>query len=392
MGDFVMPSLGAGMESGVLVRWKVEVGDLVARGDIIAEVETEKGLIEIEVFESGVVESLAAREGEKLPVGRVMASIAEDTDRRSGAEAPRATPSARRLALEQDVDLAQIEGSGRHGSVTRRDVTRSREPTRVRVTPYARRLAEERGIDLSRVSPGRDGIVRAAQLEAAPSVEGPSPIRRAIATAMSRSKREIPHYYLAHTIDLGDLTSWLAEENERRTIAERYVLGALLVRAVARAVREVPEMNARWTGEAAPPLETINVGVAVAKRGGGLVAPAIHDADRLALDELMRTFSDLVGRARRGSLRSSELADATITVTSLGERGVEQVFPIIHPPQVAMVGFGRVIARPWAVDGEVLVRPTVVATLAADHRVSDGHRGGLFLAAIDRLLQDPEQL
>jgi pyruvate dehydrogenase E2 component (dihydrolipoamide acetyltransferase) len=209
---------------------------------------------------------------------------------------------------------------------------------------------------------------------------------------MSRSKREVPHYYLSTTIDLHRATSWLAEGNQKRPVTERLLYGVLLLKAAALALREVPELNGVWDGDRAVPSEAIHVGVAISLREGGLVAPALHHADRQSLGELMSKFRDLVNRARAGSLRSSELSDPTITVTSLGEQGVETVFPIIYPPQVAIVGFGKVVQRPWVVDGQVVARPVVTATLSADHRVSDGHRGGLFLAAVDRLLQEPSKL
>ena len=198
--------------------------------------------------------------------------------------------------------------------------------------------------------------------------------------------------YLAHTVDLHRALAWLADENTRRPVTERLLYGVLLIRAVALALREVPELNGVWRGERVEPGSGIHVGVAVSLRGGGLVAPALHDAGRQPLGDLMRAFRDLVQRARSGGLRSSELSDPTITVTSLGEQGVESVFGIVYPPQVAIVGFGRVGPRPWVVDGAVVARPLVMATLSADHRASDGHRGGLFLAAVDRLLQSPERL
>ena len=166
----------------------------------------------------------------------------------------------------------------------------------------------------------------------------------------------------------------------------------LLIKAVALALREVPELNGVWRGDHAEPSTAIHVGVAISLRGGGLVAPALHDADRRDLGDLMRAFRDLVQRARGGGLRSSELSDPTITVTSLGEHGVETVFGIVYPPQLAIVGFGKVVERPWIVDGAVVARPLITVTLSADHRVTDGHRGGLFLAAVERLLQAPERL
>jgi pyruvate dehydrogenase E2 component (dihydrolipoamide acetyltransferase) len=161
---------------------------------------------------------------------------------------------------------------------------------------------------------------------------------------------------------------------------------------VASALRQVPELNALWKENAAIQSPDIHVGVAVSIRQGGLVAPAIHNTDKRSLGELMSSFQDVVKRARAGTLRSSELSDPTITVTSMGEQGVETVFGVIYPPQVALVGFGKVVDRPWVIEGQVVSRPVLTASLSADHRVTDGHRGGVFLSAIDRLLQEPGQL
>jgi pyruvate dehydrogenase E2 component (dihydrolipoamide acetyltransferase) len=217
-------------------------------------------------------------------------------------------------------------------------------------------------------------------------------MRRTIGAAMARSKREVPHYYLATTIDMHRALAWLQAENLRRPVADRLLSGVLLLKAVALALREVPELNAVWRGDALVPSPAVHLGIAISLRGGGLVAPALHAADQRSLDDLMRGFRDLVQRARAGGLRSSEMSDPTITVTSLGEQGVETVFGIVYPPQVAIVGFGKVVERPWSVEGTIVSRPVVTATLSADHRVSDGHRGGRFLAAVDRRLQEPARL
>ena len=217
-------------------------------------------------------------------------------------------------------------------------------------------------------------------------------MRQAIAAAMARSKREIPHYYVAHTIEVHRALAWLTDENTRRPVPERLLYGVLLLKAVALALREVPELNGVWRGDHVEPSAAVHVGVAISLRGGGLIAPALHDVEGQPLGALMSALRDLVQRARGGGLRSSELSDATITVTSLGEQGVESVLGIVYPPQVAIVGFGRIVERPWVVDGAIQPRPVVTATLSADHRVSDGHRGGLFLGAVDRLLQSPERL
>jgi pyruvate dehydrogenase E2 component (dihydrolipoamide acetyltransferase) len=217
-------------------------------------------------------------------------------------------------------------------------------------------------------------------------------MRKAIATAMARAKREIPHYYLATHIDMSRAMAWLQAENLKRSVPERLLYTVLLLKAVALATHDVPEMNGFWRDGAFKPGGGVHVGVAISLRQGGLIAPAMHDVDKKSLDEIMTGLRDLVKRTRAGVLRSSEISEATITVTNLGEQGVETVFGVIYPPQVALVGFGKVVERPWAANGMVGARPVMVATLAADHRASDGHRGGLFLATIERLLQEPEKL
>jgi pyruvate dehydrogenase E2 component (dihydrolipoamide acetyltransferase) len=393
MAEFVMPILGADMTAGTLVAWRKQPGETVRRGDTIAEVETEKGVIDVEVFTSGVIESLLVQPGAKVPVGTPLARIRGEGE----AEAPAAVvlpPPTAVMAAPPPVtppDAAPAPAPA---------------PGRVRVSPLARKLAAELGIDLASVrGTGPGGAIGREDIEqaAAKKAEAPPPavpsqaerqarMRQAIAAAMSRSKREIPHYYLATTIDMHRALTWLAEENQKRSVEDRLLNGILLLKAVALALREVPELNALWAGDHAVPSPAIHVGVAISLRKGGLVAPALHDTDRQGLDELMRRFRDLVNRARVGSLRSSELSDPTITVTSLGEQGVETTFGIIYPPQVAIVGFGKVVERPWSVDGQIVTRRVINATLSADHRVTDGHRGGLFLAAVDRLLQEPSQL
>jgi pyruvate dehydrogenase E2 component (dihydrolipoamide acetyltransferase) len=186
--------------------------------------------------------------------------------------------------------------------------------------------------------------------------------------------------------------AWLEPRNQERPVTERLLPGVLLVKATALALRQVPELNGFWRDGHAEKSQAIHVGVAISLRGGGLVAPALHDADKQTLDELMRGLQDLTKRARAGSLKSSEMTDPTVTITSLGERGVESVFGIIYPPQLALVGFGKVVERPWVLDGRIAAQPVVTATLAGDHRATDGHRGALLLDAIDRLLQEPEKL
>lgn len=406
-----MPFLGADTDEGTLVEWRVKPGDRVARGDVVALVETQKGLVEIEIFQSGVVESLAVEPGTTLPVGALLATL------RGDGAAPEALPPRGDSRPEGAAPSAPVEGGpapSRQAAPTERRPPGppARPPTgaRTRVSPLARRLAEQHHVDLATVrGTGPDGAITRADVEravagtAAPAAPpapaaAPTPVDRAaamrgvIAAAMARSKREIPHYYLGTQIDLGRLVDWLAVENERRPVTERLLHAAPLLRAVALAVREVPEMNGHWLDGRFQPGQGVHVGVAISLRQGGLVAPAIHDVDQKSVDQVMRDLLDLVKRTRAGVVRSSEIADATITVTNLGDQGVETVFGVIYPPQVALVGFGKVVRRPWAADGMLGVRPVLAASLSADHRASDGHRGARFLAAVDRLLQEPEQL
>lgn len=217
-------------------------------------------------------------------------------------------------------------------------------------------------------------------------------MRKVIGAAMARSKREIPHYYLAEDVLLTAATAWLAERNASRSITDRLLLAPLLLKGVAAALGRFPELNGYYKDNAFVAGDGIHIGVAISLRAGGLVTPALLDVDQKDVDQINRELLDLIRRTRAGSLRASELSAGTITVTNLGDQGVDRVFGIIYPPQVALVGFGRPTERPWAIDGGLRVAPVITATLAADHRVSDGHRGGLFLAAVRDLLQNPDEL
>lgn len=376
-----MPSLGADMEAGTLVQWLKQPGDRLARGDIIAVVDTEKGAIEIEVFEDGVLDRALVSPGDKVPVGTVLAvirGVGEATATGPAATAPqaaavravRASPAARKAAEELAVDLMSVTGTGPAGAITREDVERAASRARVAVPspPSA-------GVPVETAAPARLAGMRAA-----------------IAAAMSRSKREIPHVYLSTTIDMTNALAWLAAENQKRAVERRLLPVVLLLKAVARALGDVPELNGFWVDGAFRSGTGVHVGCAIALRDGGLVAPAIHDVDRKDLDTIMTALMDLTARARSGTLRSSELSDSTITVTNLGDLGVEAAFAVINPPQVAIITCGRVAPRPWVVDGRIEPRRVMTTTISADHRAVDGRRAGQCLAAIDRRLQAPEQL
>ncbi len=382
-----MPSLGADMEKGTVVEWLKKPGDRVERGDVVAVVETQKGAFEIEAFEQGVLSEVLVPVGTEVPVGAVLARI-------DGKAAPK--PAAASLPAA----LPPAEQPAGQPAMPRQATPVSVE--RLRISPAAARRAAELGVDVrGLIGSGPHGAIAIADVEAAAArAPGPPPrrgfdpaaMRQAIAAAMARSKREIPHYYLSLPIDLGRATEWLTEENNRRDIEHRLLPAALLLKAVALALREVPQLNGFWIDGAPKLSPAIHVGWAISLRGGGLMAPAIHDADRLTLDQAMAALRDLVTRARTARIRGSEMMDPTVTVTSLGERGAESVLGIIYPPQLAIVGFGAPRMKASVVDGEIRQRPVVQATLSADHRASDGAIGGQLLAAIDQHLQTPEAL
>jgi pyruvate dehydrogenase E2 component (dihydrolipoamide acetyltransferase) len=444
MSDFVMPSLGADMESAKVSEWLVKPGDAVKKGDVVAVVETHKGAIEVEIFQEGTIAELCAKEGDDVPVGGLLARLSGPGEAIAAKPAaapapaaevpapPKARPAeAKPEALPAPPAPAPAPPEVRPAAEARPEapptppapppappLPSAAEGARAKVSPAARRRAAELGIDADALSgTGIDGSVTLADVELAaqthaapapaaraPAAEEPAPprkarggfdpteMRKAIAAAMSRSKREIPHYYLTSTIDLGNAITWLERYNEDKTPDLRLLPAVLLLKATALALSETPQLNGFWEEDAFRPGPGIHVGWAISLRGGGLVAPAIHDTDKKTLPELMAALRDIVGRARSGGLRSSELMDPTVTITSLGEQGADAVIGVIYPPQVAIIGFGRIAERPWIVGGRVKKRPLVSISLAADHRASDGHTGGMLLDAIDRLLQEPDKL
>jgi pyruvate dehydrogenase E2 component (dihydrolipoamide acetyltransferase) len=406
MIEFKLPSLGADMDEGTLLQWHVQPGDAVKRGQVVALVDTSKAAVDVEIWHDGVVTELLTQPGQKIPIGTVMATLREPGETvapaRAVATAPVAAPTP--IVVPVKVPATERAPEPQAASIT------ARHP----VSPTARQRAKELGIDPNTVrGTGAQTSVTLADIEAAARSHGaaspvPVPVaapvspavapdrqkemRKAIAAAMSRSKREIPHYYLSETIPMAAALAWLQLRNEGLPITERILPAVVQLKAVALALQRVPQLNGFYLEGAFQPAAAVHAGVAISLRGGGLVAPAIHDVAAKPLEQLMRELADLVKRARAGSLRSSEMSDPTITITNLGDQGVESVFGVIYPPQVALVGFGSVAVRPWVDKGELRALPMVTATLAADHRASDGHQGALFLAELRELLQQPQLL
>ena len=398
MGVFTLPSLGADMEAGKLVEWLVGPGDTVKRGDIVAVLETQKGAIEIECFEEGTVTTLMAKVGQDLPVGTPLAVILAPGEAPPGISAASGSVQGPAPAAADRVpDPAAATSEARLASAI------IPPANVVPASPAARLRARELGLDLATLTgsfPG-GGIIltdveaadgRTSSTKPAPPPSPMEEMRKAIAAAMTRAKQTIPHFYLSQTINVQPAMDWLADCNEGKPPAERLLLGALFVRAAVLAATKVKGMNGRYVDGAFHPSGRVNAGIAVALRGGGLVAPALIDAERMTIETTMAGMRDLVTRARAGRLRSSEMTEGTITISSLGETGAEAMTGVIFPPQVALVGLGAPQLRPWVVDGAVVPRNVVTLTMSADHRVSDGRQVAKFIAEFETLIAALEKL
>jgi pyruvate dehydrogenase E2 component (dihydrolipoamide acetyltransferase) len=379
MIEFKMPSLGADMEQGTLVEWLKQPGDVIHKGDVLAVVETQKGAIEIEVFSNGVLRDYRASPGDHVPVGEVIAIL----DSGKTSVMPAVKPSFSPVP-------------------SHKPATAERLPGKPKITPAARRLAQQLGLDVSNIAADGSGVVGLRQVQAVSPETSPAEggragidfreMRKAIAAAMARSKREIPHYYVSSDIDVTALMDWLAQENASRPVADRLLYAVPLFRILARTLVDTPELNGHYEQDTFSPAQTVNAGIAIAMRGGGLVAPSIRDVAGKSIDDLRISLTDLVGRVRSGRLRSSELSNATVTFSNLGERTADTLMPIIYPPQVAIIGCGQIVSRPWVKDGEVHVRQIMSVTVAGDHRVSDGRSAARFLSRLEQRLTAPEDL
>lgn len=392
MIEFKLPSLGADMDEGTLLEWRVQPGDSVHRGQVIAVVDTVKAAIDVECWDEGTVDTLIAATGAKLPVGAVLALLRAPGESAEQAQAWKAQRAAAKARAAQVPTPAQAVAAVP-------PVAAATPAGRRRISPVARRRAEELGVDVLQLAgSGPDGAISIEDVERAAAKAPAAPpgraemMRRTIAAAMARSKREIPHYYLTRSVLLERATRWLTEQNAARPVTARMLMAALFIAAVAKALQRFPEFNGYFRDGTYQPQSDIHVGLAISLRAGGVIAPALLNANSKTLEEIMREMTDLVRRARTYTLKSSELASATVTLTSLGDGAADTVLGVIYPPQVALVGFGTVTARACVERGEVRAAPTVTLSLAADHRVSDGHRAARFLAAIESMLQQPEML
>ncbi|MCK8483934.1 2-oxo acid dehydrogenase subunit E2 [Aliiroseovarius sp. S2029] len=406
---FLMPSLGSDMTAGTLVEQTIAVGEAFHRGDVIAAVETQKGVIEVEVYEDGILDQWLVEVGAKVPVGAPLAQLRKEgepetkTPEIPAAPAP-ASPEPLGEPAPAPLDTDPVSDR-KTRPVARPPAPRPSSLARRRITPAARRFAAQHGVDLASIDGAKGQTVALKDVEAVltsgtasppgttdRSSEAETGMRAAIASAMSRSKREIPHYYLTHQVNLENVDAYLKAVNADRTPEDRLLAGAVYARAVAVALQKFPELNGHYSDNGFQPSDAVHLGIAIRIRSGGLVAPAIFDTDTKSTDQVMQDLGDLVSRVRKGRFKARELSEATVTLTSLGERGVDQVVGVIYPPQVAIIGIGTPRFAPTVNEGQIVPGRVATLSLAADHRVSDGHRGAMFLQAVTANLQEPDTL
>ena len=452
--SIVMPQMGYDMHEGKVVRWLKKEGEEVTRGEVIAEIETDKATVEYEAYTGGVMAKIVAEEGVAIPVGGLIAvmtapgeAIPEDilTDAAiaSAADSPapaaaaveapeapipaaaapadteevRASPLARRLARERGFDLAIITGTGPGGRITEADIPEQGAAAApaalassngyIKASPLAKRLARERGIDLATLTgtgPGGRVIEVDVPEHAGPAAAGSaapatlvsenvelSRMRQAIARVTSDSKRDAPHFYVAVDVDMTKAMSFRRDLNDELDAENRVSVNDLIVKASAIAIGRHPKFNSFFRDDHLQMNAAINVGIAIALESG-LIVPGINGCERKSLVEIAAASRDLVSRANSGTLRNDEYSGTTFSVSNLGAFDIESFTAIIFPPHAAILAVGTVKEQPVVRDGELAIAQIMKATLSTDHRVADGAEAAQFLVEIKKLLQNPISL
>jgi pyruvate dehydrogenase E2 component (dihydrolipoamide acetyltransferase) len=443
--DVILPALGMSQDTGKIVQWLKAEGEQVAKGEPLAEIETDKATVEIEAPAAGVLAHITAAAGDDVPVGQVIANILTPTEVSEGKaarvakqgssengavppvqleEAPRptiaASPLATRIAAEHNLDLSVVKPTNRR--IQKADVltylqrqesaVSTQKPGRlVSASPKARRLAAEQGKDLAAVNgSGPEGAVLAADVLAtlvqpavtavevggvAPAAEKPGVVAsgstmsntwRIMAERTTQSWTSVPHFYLVREVNASRLITW--REGILKRTTEKVTYTDLLVKVVATALRMHPRLNASWSEGKITLKQDVHVGLAVAVEEG-LVVPVIHQADTLSLSELARQRMELVTKAQSGKLRPQDISGGTFTISNLGMYNVDAFNAIINQPQAAILAVGRIAERVVPVNSQPAVQPMMVLTLSCDHRVVDGARGAQFLATLAELIEEP---
>lgn len=427
MQPLIIPKLGLTMDEGTVVRWHKKEGDTVEKGDILFEVETDKAINEVESPSSGTFGKALIKEGETAAVLQVIGYLLEPGESPPEAwpepEAPaetlekpetaqatkvktRATPVALRLARERGMNLTQIEGTGKYGTITKEDILHFQEklreeekrPRRTFVaSPRAKRLAKEKGISLEGIKgTGPRGRIReddVISIMRAKKLVSPSRIQTITAERLTRSFTTVPHFYLHIELDASELVAWREEllPAVEESVGVHLTYTDMLVLSVAKALENHPHLNASWVEGNIHMMEAINLGIATAI-DEGLVVPVIKNTNQKDLAEIAQERKRLAEKAQERKLGVADLEGGTFTLTNLGMFGVDDFDAIINPPQSAILAVGRIAERPFAERGIVVVKPTLRFSLSIDHRVLDGAVAARFLDDLKRLVESPQEL
>ena len=450
--NVLMPQMGYDMTQGKILRWIKHEGDQVQKGEVIAEIETDKVNIEIEAFASGTLLKILVPEGETVPVGQPIAAIgqpgesieaptppAEEPPKQEQAAAPsmetqpaeargtveeegeeervKASPVARRFAQEQGVPLTDVQGTGPGGRITKEDVERF-------LTEAAGRQRGERAAPVAAPSPDRQGVPEEVVAQpatppapapgpaptAGPAPAGPQPpagmppmegipaetrevsrMGQAIARRMTLSKQTVPHFYATIEIDMTHAASLREELNRTLSDEMKISFNDFVMKAAAVALTRFPMLNSSFHDNRVTVYREVNVAMAVSLEQG-LITPVIRESDRKPLAQISRESKELMARVRDGKLRQEEYEGGTFTVSNMGMFGVEDFAAIINPPQAAILAVGAIAPRPVVRDGQLAVATTMKATISVDHRAANGADGARFLQYLKELLEDPIRL
>jgi pyruvate dehydrogenase E2 component (dihydrolipoamide acetyltransferase) len=411
MPDITMPRLSDTMEAGVIATWHKRVGEPVTAGDVIADIETDKAIMELEAYDDGVLERILVAEGESAPIGTPIGVIGDGTSpaaapeepapaaattapqaepvpaagepgNPSGDGRPPASPLARRLARERGVDLDTVAGSGPHGRIIRADIEAAAAPA-----PAAPAAAPAPAA----ATPAAATPAAAPASEADDVEKVPLPTMQRVAAArLTQSKQEAPHIYLTRAVDVTELLALRGTLNTSLAAAggPKLSVNDLVVKAVAGALRAHPEINVSFAGDSVLRHRRVHVGVAVAVPSG-LLVPVVRDADRKSVSEIAAETREKSARARDRKLRPEEMSGGTFTVSNLGMYGIEQFTAVINPPEAAILAVGAAAEEIRPRDGVPVVRSIMRITLSCDHRVVDGATGAVFLQTLTAMLEAP---
>ncbi|WP_458319407.1 dihydrolipoamide acetyltransferase family protein [Mycolicibacterium brisbanense] len=390
MPEITMPRLSDTMEDGVIIAWHKKIGDRVERGEVLAEIETDKAIMELEAYDAGILEHMLAGEGDRVPIGVPIAVIGDGSATSAApqpvpptapqpepvaapepstpavrSDRPKASPLARKVADANGVDLTTVDGSGPGGRIIRKDVDAAVKRDETPVAPILPANSDADEVQLTT-------------------------LQRVAAKRLTESKQNAPHFYLTAAVDVTDLLGFRETVNDSLQAdgGPKVSVNDFIVRAVASALRTNPGVNVSFGGDVLLRHHGVHIGVAVAV-DAGLVVPVVRDADRKTLSQIAAETKEMAGRARIGKLRSDEMSGGTFTISNLGMYGIEQFAAVINPPEAAILAVGAAAEELRLIDGEVAARKVLRVTLSADHRAIDGATGAIFLRDLTALLQNP---